>query len=56
MDDRELQANLLLQQIMQSAKVKDYFHKKMTEVMANGFCEIKKTELEELLAYIKVNK
>ena len=52
MDERELQANLLLQKISQSPKVKEYFNQKMLEVMENGVCEIKKTDLEELLNYI----
>lgn len=48
MDDRELQANLLLQKISQSLKVTEYFNRKMLEVMTYSCCEIKKSELEEL--------
>ena len=53
MDDRELQANLLLHKISQSPKVKEYFNRTMLEVMSNGCCEIKKTDLEELLKDIE---
>ena len=53
MDDRELQANLLLQKISQSPKVKEYFNRKMLEVMTYSCCEIKKSELEELLKDIE---
>jgi len=52
MEEQELKVNLLLQKIVQSPNVKEYFSKKLFEVLNNGSCEITKGDLEELLKNI----